>query len=312
MNQIEREYKNALDEVRFSQEAKERMMKNLMKQEERAPVRRGGFRPLRAGLIAAAACAALLGTAGAANVMARQANINFLDSYGEAEDAQKARQGDDSLGVYRLLEDLKDYDECTPLDMEVLWNGEPGATLVEETVGIDGEGWTAKRVIQYERDGKTYQSTMYKAEAPSGYNSLWKSWDTSWLEEHYTSTARQTFFKQVETGGKIDQISVLGEFRGQGDTVFNVQYSWIGGVTFDDQNYLREEYDHIETYTTADGVKVTIMTAPSNSGKTLFWAEMLSGGGFFSMFGTQVELDELHSILDSLNLSRMLEYAPAH
>ena len=98
MNQIEREYKNALDEVRFSQEAKERMMKNLMKQEERAPVRRGGFRPLRAGLIAAAACAALLGTAGAANVMARQANINFLDSYGEAEDAQKARQGDDSLG----------------------------------------------------------------------------------------------------------------------------------------------------------------------------------------------------------------------
>lgn len=42
MNQIEREYKNALDEVRFSQEAKERMMKNLMKQEERALVKGRG------------------------------------------------------------------------------------------------------------------------------------------------------------------------------------------------------------------------------------------------------------------------------
>lgn len=307
MNRIEREYKNALDEMCFSQEAKERMMNNLMnqKEQEQAPVKRHSFRPLRTALIAAVACAALLGTAGAANVIARQANINFLGSYGEAEDAQKAQQGDDSLdGAYG---DLKDYDECTPPDMEALWNGEPGATLVEETVGTDGEGWTAKRVIQYEWDGKTYQSTMYKAEVPSGYNSLWKSWDTSWLEEHYTSTA-QTFFEQVETGGKIDHISVLGEFRGQGDTVFHVQYSWIGGAIFDDPIYLREEYDHIETYTTADGVKVTIMTAPSNSGKTLFWAEMVSGGGYFSMFGTQVELDELYTILDSLSLSNLLEY----
>lgn len=42
MSRIEREYKNALDEVRFSQEAKERMMKNLMQQEERAPAKGRG------------------------------------------------------------------------------------------------------------------------------------------------------------------------------------------------------------------------------------------------------------------------------
>ncbi len=71
MNQIEREYKNALDEVRFSQEAKERMMNNLMNQQEQAPVRRGSFRPLRAGLIAAAVCLALVGTAGAATAVYR-------------------------------------------------------------------------------------------------------------------------------------------------------------------------------------------------------------------------------------------------
>lgn len=65
MNQIEREYREALDEVRFSQKAKERMMNNLIERQEQKPVKRHSFRPLRAGLIAAAACAALLGTAGA-------------------------------------------------------------------------------------------------------------------------------------------------------------------------------------------------------------------------------------------------------
>lgn len=71
MNQIEREYKNALDGVRFSQEAKERMMKNLMKQEERAPVKGRGFHGLRAGLIAACLCLALVGTAFAATAVYR-------------------------------------------------------------------------------------------------------------------------------------------------------------------------------------------------------------------------------------------------
>ena len=53
MSQIEREYKNALDDVRFSEAEKERMMNNLMnqKEQEQAQVGRRGFRPLRAGLI---------------------------------------------------------------------------------------------------------------------------------------------------------------------------------------------------------------------------------------------------------------------
>lgn len=71
MSRIEREYKNALDEVRFSQEAKERMMKNLMQQEERAPAKGRGFRGLRAGLTAACLCLALVGTAFAATAVYR-------------------------------------------------------------------------------------------------------------------------------------------------------------------------------------------------------------------------------------------------
>lgn len=75
MNQTEREYREALDEVRFSQEAKERMMKNLMEQTERAPVKRHSFRPLRSGLIAAMLCMALLGTAGAAQFFGMRVDL---------------------------------------------------------------------------------------------------------------------------------------------------------------------------------------------------------------------------------------------
>ena len=309
MSQIEREYKNALDDVRFSEAEKERMMNNLMnqKEQEQAQVGRRGFRPLRAGLIAAAACAALVMTAGAATIVARQANINFLGSYGEAEDAQKAQQGDDSLdGAYG---DLKDYDEGTPPDMEALWNGEPGATLVEETVGTDGEGWTAKRVIQYERDGKTYQSTMYKAEAPSGYNSLWKSWDTSWLEEHYAANHWGTFARTITYRDKLRFLALGGEYQ-DGETRFNIGFSWNGSFVRGDEYRVAGNKEYAELYTTPDGVEVAIEMDTSDTGKSVFWASVEGGHNSFSMFGTQMEVDALHGILDSLNLSTLLEYAP--
>jgi len=65
--QIEREYREALDSLRFSDGEKERMMKNLMERQERAPVKRRGMRALRTALIAAALCLALAGTALAAS-----------------------------------------------------------------------------------------------------------------------------------------------------------------------------------------------------------------------------------------------------
>lgn len=67
MKRLEQDYREALDGLRFSEEAKERMMKNLTEQQEWKPAKRRGFRPLRAGLIAAVLCLALAGTAVAAN-----------------------------------------------------------------------------------------------------------------------------------------------------------------------------------------------------------------------------------------------------
>ena len=63
MGQFEREYREALDALRFSGAGKERMMKNLMEQTAGKPAKRRGGRPLRAALIAAAVCLTLVGTA---------------------------------------------------------------------------------------------------------------------------------------------------------------------------------------------------------------------------------------------------------
>ena len=284
-------------------------MKNLMEQKGQRYAKRRGVRPLRAGLIAAAVCAALVVTAGAAAFVARQAKINFFDSY---EEALAAARQHGFNGIYGIdTSDLKDYDGLEPLDMERWWNGEPGQTLVEEAGGGPEDGWTARRVFQGRFGNQTYLFRKYKAGRLSDLNGLWDIWDTTWLEGHYTFAPETLYAEQMELDGAPDRLTLIGEFRGQEGAVFNIQYSWVGGQVLGDKNYLREGLDHHEVYTTADGVEVTIMTATTNTGKTAFWADAIFGHGNFSMFGNEVELDELYTILDSLHLSKMLEVTPA-
>lgn len=79
MKRLEQDYREALDGLRFSDEAKERMMKNLMEQTEQEPAKRRGVRPLRVGLIAAAVCVLLVGTAGAVRLIAGFQRIDVID-----------------------------------------------------------------------------------------------------------------------------------------------------------------------------------------------------------------------------------------
>lgn len=311
--QAEREYWQALDGLRFSQEEKERIMNHLMEQqnqEEKRPVKGKRLRPLRAALVAAAVCAALVGTAGAATFVARQARINFFDSHEEAVEAARRDNPGVDNGVCGVdTQDLKDYDEMESLNIERWWNGELGQTLMEEAAGTEQDGWTAKRVFQGQWGNQTYLFHKYKAERLSDLNGLWDVWDTTWLEEHYAFDPETLYAEQMELDGAPSRITLIGEFRGQEGTVFNIQYSWRDDQVLGDQAYLQEGLDHHEVYTTADGVEATIMTATSHSGKTVFWVNAIFGHGDFSMFGNQVEMNELYAILDSLNLSAMLEYA---
>lgn len=88
--QAEREYRGALDSLCFSGEEKERMMKNLMERQEQRPAKRRGIRPLRAGLIAAALCLALVGTGFA---------VNAISSFTEVRTVYVERENSENLDV---------------------------------------------------------------------------------------------------------------------------------------------------------------------------------------------------------------------
>lgn len=103
MGQFEREYREALDALRFSGAGKERMMKNLMEQTAGKPAKRRGGRPLRAALIAAAVCLTLVGTAFAVHY----AGVNVV----EGENGVIYWQGGVAYHPYDSLSDeIKELD----------------------------------------------------------------------------------------------------------------------------------------------------------------------------------------------------------
>lgn len=288
------------------------MVKRLAEGREERPEKAWRFRPLRMGLIAACVCLALVGTAGAATFAVRQANIRFFDSWDElwAGLTDGQMEDDDASNILVGEVDPQDYSGFAFIDMDLWWNGEPGQTLVDEVSGADGDGWAVRRTFRQELNGQTCLTAKYKAEEPSGFDGLWDGWDTAWLEGNYTAVPGHVLYELVQTDGKPSHVTAAGEFRGQGGAIFSMQYNWVGGVIWEDENILTTNLDHTETYTTVDNVDATIMTATSPSGKGLFWVSAICEHGRLSMFGTQVELDELHTILDSLNLSALLEYTP--
>lgn len=315
--QIEREYRETLDGLRFSEEKKEEMMKQLM---EPKPVKRQGVRPLPAGLIAAAVCAALLGTAAGANVLARQAHITYLDrgqftkEYSEYLEEHGESSSQYSDGHYTGM----DFKGTSAEDQEAWWQG-PNGTLVEEAAGTAEDGWTAKRVFRCRGNegrarglgNKEYLETRYRAGHVSDFNGLWDCWDVSWLEEHYTTNPNWAFARTIAYKEDLYFMALGAEYWGNGDVRFNMSYAWDKAYVHKDELRAAGSKEYEELYTTPDGVVLAIEMDTSATGKRVFWVSLGNGHNSFDMFGTQMELDDLHDILDSLNLSKLLEYNPA-
>lgn len=95
----------------------------------------------------------------------------------------------------------------------------------------------------------------------------------------------------------------MGSTGGEDGEIFNLQYVYEKGSEPLEQYRLAEGYH--EYYTTQDGAQAAIQMETSRTGKSLFWVDASMGEIDFSMFGTQVELEEIHTILDSLELSQM-------
>lgn len=275
-------------------------------------------RPLRAVLLAAAACAALAGTAGAVNLAARQAHITYLDrerfqqEYSEYLE-ENGRSPDNYNNATYTGRDFGGRDAEW---QESWWDG-PGG-LVEEAPGTAEDGWTARRVFQSSasavsyglRRGQRYVETRYKAERASDYSGLFDGWDLSWLEERYTANPCGSFARTIVYRDELRFIAVGGEYRGKEGAWFNISWSWDGSSSYGDEYRAVGNKQFAELYTTADGMEADIEMDTSDTGKSVFWVSLEGGHCSFGMHGTQVELEELHDILDSLNLSRVLDYEP--
>lgn len=278
--------------------------------------RRRGVRWLAAAAIAAAL---LVGTAGAVTLVSQQAGVKYLDreqftkEYNEYLEEHKKSPDGYSDGQYVGT----DFTEWDAEGMAAWWEG-PDGTLAEETAGTPEDGWTAKRVFKCRENrwnfpslhGREYLETRYRAECVSGYNGLWDGWDVSWLEEHYTANPNGTFARTITRRDKVYFLAMGGQYRGDGDAKFNIEYSWSRDSVYQDEIRVSGNREYEELYTTPDGVELVVEMDASATGKSVFWVTLKGGHSSFGMFGIQMELEKVHDILDSLNLSKMLEYTP--
>ncbi len=277
-------------------------------------------RPVRTALLAAAVCAALVGTAGAVGLAARQAHVTYLDrerfqkEYGEYLEENGCSPDNYNDATYTGRDfAINDVDWW-----ENWWRG-PAGELLEETPGTAEDGWTARRVFESDvsaasfglRRGQRYLETRYKAERASDYHALFDRWDLSWVEERYTVNPYGIFARTIADGDRLLFLGMGGEYLGEGGASFNLTYSWDGSYTYEDEYRAVGNKQFAELYATADGMEAAIEMDTSETGKSVFWVSLKGGHSAFSMHGTQIELEEIHAILDSLNLSQVLDYDPS-
>ena len=281
----------------------------LAKVRGEAAARRPRRRPVWGKLLAVAAAAAVLTTTGLA-VGVSQGWVHFFPSEEEVVQAAMAGAEGDTAG--HSVPSRNDYEELQSVgelaDLRLESTLSEGETLVEHAQGTPSDGWTRMRTVEYEEDGRRLWDSDYQADGLSALAPIWDTGlDLTWLEENCTPNPGAGLATFHRAAGEELAVSfyaeLIGEYRGEDGQIFNLQYVYEKGSEPLDQYRLAEGY--CEYYTTQDGVQAAIQIETSHTGKSLFWVDVSVGEIDFSMFGTQVELEEIHAILDSLELSQM-------
>ena len=298
-------YQSELDRVRFTEAGKSALTDALMIGRAESEQRRGRGPWMKRGAIAALAAVLLVGTAAAVGVS--QGWLHFFSSEEEILQATVAGTEDGTAGYgiyggddYRELQSIQEMADAT-----FTWAEEQG-TLVQQAQGTASDGWTRMWTEEYEEDGRLLWETYYQSDGLSPLDALWDTGlDLTWLEAHYTpvSDGGLADFRRAAGEDDIFRAELVGEYQGEDGQVFNLQYTYEKGSAPADQYQLVDGY--YEYYTTQDGVQAAIQMETSHTGKSMFWVTVSAGEIDFSMTGTQVELEELHTILDALGLSQL-------
>lgn len=299
---MKQEYRHMMEQVRLTEQEKERIMGNIenkQKSKSRSPWRKAAVVAIAAVLIVAAMGAGLAVV---------QGRMTFFTDKEEAENAVGPH------GYYdRTTEGARcDYFEWElPSHIERVMKKNSGiASWHEDTEFANGgpeDGWTKMVTGLYDSEEEGLaRDAWYQGDSLSSLSGVWDTGlDMTWLDEHYKPEAEAHY---VMTRTAVDKqtpyyVEVAGQYWGNKDQIFRISYMY--NATYDTPYDFAELTEYYEYYQTQDGVTVPIEMHHSETGKTLFSASLELTNIRFAVGGTQLGIDEIHTLLDSLHLSNL-------
>lgn len=290
-----------MEQIKFTDEEKERFMENL-ENRRKARSRKPGRK-----VVVLAVAAALMAAAMGAGLAVVQGRMTYYTDRKEAENAVGP------YGYYDNTEEGNRYDyseeelpnhvarTAGPFSDVALWHEE-----MEYAQGGPEDGWTnlATGLYDSEEEGLV-RDTWYAGDCLSDLSGVWDTGlDMAWLDGHYQAEAEAHY---MMTRAAVDAqtphyAEVQGQYRGDEEQTFRIWYQYDASYTPQDFVELTEYYEY---YVTQDGVRVPIEMHHSETGKTLFTASLELSRIRFAVIGTQMEIEELHTLLDGLCLSTL-------
>ena len=294
---------------------------------------------LLAAALLLTACAA-----GAGIVLQQQMRTHYFRTEAEAQAAIQSAHGEDAFppeyDVYDY--EMPDYETPPKIEDVALLLSISTEVLAHEMGGPE-DGWT-EMFIRTSGKLNPQKETYYKGDTMQAYADFWpvETPDFTWLEANYVPlSGHQRYIRSEGVEGKrltlddwksdpegaeareflLRSLEFFGDFQDEDGNGFSLSWHFGSpdtGLT-SDAYMVTGSMDQLEEYTTTDGIPVQIEWFTSAGGQARFFVDCLYGlegsdAAYvqFSMEGADIQPEEIHQILDRMNLSALstYEYSP--
>lgn len=301
---MKQEYRYMMEQIRLTDEEKERIMKNI---EHKTTTQ--SRRPGRKLVVLAVAAALIIAAMGAGLMTWRQIPTNFIRTDEELEEVGIAY--DDVFSGYAFNMDFM----LSTNDWVIEHSKQSYDLSLEIIQGGPDDGWTRMRTSVMDgsvTDCGTVRHDNYQGDSLSKLGELLDvGWDVSWLEEHYEplpgghlAIIRTHMDTEIPCFRSLD-----GLYQGEDGVQFCLSFErCTEGEWVDTWNVYTRNYT--EQYMTQDGAAVDIIMGNDKLEQPMFEASLRyklnpEGYALFRLDGIYMDLDEIHSLLDSLSLSNL-------
>ena len=301
----DRDVRRVFRQVRPAREQEEAMLGRILDGE---PENRGMRRIKKPVLVLAAALAVTV--CAGAGIALRQAQTRYFDTPEEAWSALREAQGTDAprAGVYLPREEDRDFPDLVPWDLQAEMSHMDQVTA--HAFGSPEDGWT--EMCSGRDSYRTY--SLYQADTLAGLSEFWpvEAPDFTWLDETYLPLPGGHVFSKSEypRTPSGDGSSFSGIYQREDGAQIWLNWSFYLRRQVSDRYHVKDPQAQVEEYTTEDGMEVSIQWTASISGQSQFYARCGYGYASFSAQGCSLTPEELHALLDHMNLSALTHYQP--